>query len=173
MRRITIIAAVLVTACNNQSARLTNTEVENQLLRARLTVLEDRLTRLEDRQPINYAFLKTNSKNWVWLANGGYTLRVGLEKTTKAGNGSRVSLTVQNPLSVHLRGCTARLLWGETNSQGNPVEASKHQKEFDLPNGFDSGTYSFPEFDLGDIPPDKLGFVTVQSIDCERTQATS
>ena len=168
MRKIILLAA-LVGGCNNQSDKQIATDVDIQMLRSRITILDDRVTRLEHRQPSDYAFFSSSTKGWTWLTNGNYAVRVGLGKRAKEGNGSRQSFSFQNPLAVHLRDCTVTLTWGETDKAGTIVEGTKHQHEFELPEGIKSGDYAFPSFDLADIPPDKLGFVTVNSIDCEKT----
>jgi len=139
------------------------------ILRSRVDALENRLTRLEHRQPQEYAFLKPGQENWVWLWNGAYSLRIGLREVKPSGNGSRVELSVQNPLAVALRDCKASILWGQVDDAGSPVEDTKHEKLFDLEAPLIAGAFSWPSFTLSDIPPSKLGFVTVKSIDCART----
>ena len=144
-------------------------DYDQKLLEVRLSIHEDRLNRLEARQPADYAAFRPKDKSWQWVTNQDFPLRVGIDKIAASGNGSKVTVSVGNPLSMALRDCTMSVLWAETDSQGVAIEATKHKESMKLEADLPAGGFAFPSFDLADIPPAKLGLVTVSEIYCLRT----
>ncbi|WP_375284220.1 hypothetical protein [Sphingobium yanoikuyae] len=169
MRAVMLGVLGCLAACND-GGKGGSENVDIGIMKSRIEILEGRVSRLESRQPADYAFLKPGDKNWTWISNGAYSLRVGISNVAESGSGSKVRLDIQNPLAISLQDCEIDLLWGETDTAGTPVESSKHKKFFDIPGGLPAGDYAFPEFVLDDVPPKKLGFVTIRSIECRRTK---
>ena len=136
------------------------------LLRNRVEALETRLLAVQYRQPADYVSFKPSEKNWQWLTSQGFPLRVGIRGTKASGNGSEVSFDIGNPLAMDLGTCTIKLIWAETDSQGIAVAGTRHEDVREIEGWIPAGGYAAPDFTLEDIPPPKLGLVTVSDLNC-------
>lgn len=168
MRGIVLAAALVLAGCKPAPAD-EGTKADLALLRSKVDFLEGRLTRLEHRLPEDYATMKPGDKNWQWVDSGHLTYRIGINKVVPEGNGSKVTLTLLNAMSVNLRDCSISITWGETDKSGYLVDATKHSAKMEIDGNLPAGDFAFPSFTLPDIPPAKLGLVTAQDLDCQRT----
>lgn len=111
MRAVMLGVLGCLAACND-GGKGGSENVDIGIMKSRIEILEGRVSRLENRQPADYAFLKPGDKNWTWISNGAYSLRVGISNVAESGSGSKVRLDIQNPLAISLQDCEIDLLWG-------------------------------------------------------------
>lgn len=140
------------------------------MLRSEVDALQIRVQRLEYSQPADYLAFKPTEKSWRWLTSQDYPVRMGIHDLAAAGNGSKVSFDIGNPLAMSLGSCTIRLIWFETDSQGNAVTNTRHEDVRKIDGWIPAGGYATPNFSLEDIPPAKLGKVTVSDLLCLQTR---
>ena len=131
--------------------------------------LKSRVAELEKVQLAGIVYLKTSDKEWQWLHGDFGAIRVGLGDIAKSGNGSKIDLVIQNPLAATLRECSVDIGWYSTDASGAAKSETAHTKNFDIRENLTGGQFVVPSFDLADLPPDRLGGVSVGNLNCTHT----
>lgn len=135
----------------------------------RIKALEDRLDAMERQAPSSSVEFKPGVKKWQWLDNGLYIVRIDIDDMKPKGNGTEISYTIQNSLAVPLRHCKISIAWSSTDASGAVIASTAHGEERDIEEGLEVGRYTPVKMLLQDLPPDKIGKITLSSLACTRT----
>lgn len=167
-RLIALFAALAITACRQDNST-PPIAVATSSTEARLAELEKSVADLRATSNIRIAYLKPGSPGWVLIdTTGSMPLRVGLDEIKSHANGSEVTVQLGNPSSVSLRECTLQVGWGETKPDGSTIAETWHSAAIRLAETLPAGDFAAPKIQLPDIPPERLGAVTVGNVECLR-----
>lgn len=168
-----LLAALAISACRQETSSppiaVTTTSTE-----ARLAELEKNVADLRTTSITRIAYLKPGAPGWVLIhTTGNMPLRVGLDEIKAHSNGTEVVMQLGNPSSVNLRECTLQIGWGETKPDGSTIADTWHNTSIHLAESLPAGDFATPKIRLSDIPPEKLGAVTIGNVECLRWQNAS
>lgn len=170
MRWGALLCIIAVAGCSNSSDdALSDAQADLVIANTKIDALINRVDRLEKQAPSDYASFNPTDGGWSWLWTGDFAIRIGIESVARSGNGSKVKLAILNPLAANLMGCSIRADWGETDSSGTMVQDTAHNETFTLKEIISAGDFVFPEVNLSDIPPARLGKVTLSEFRCSRS----
>lgn len=159
VRAAGLTALLLLSACGDESGN----DLQKEALEQQIHALQTRIEALEGRtRP--YATLKPSDKTFTWLDAGPNQVAVSLSGIEAQGNGSRVNVVITNPNDIGQRDCSSTITWGETAADG----ANQPGQTRKMPLGESLVGVALVKLDLSDIPPDRLGYITLSSIECQR-----
>ena len=165
-----LLAALAITACRQESSA-PPIAVATSSTEARLAELEKSVAELRTTSITRIAYLKPGSPGWVLIdTTGSMPLRVGLDEIKAHANGSEVAVQIGNPSSISLRECTLQVGWRETKPDGSTIADTWHNTSIHLATPLPAGDFATHKMQLPDIPPEKLGAVTIGNIECLRWQ---
>jgi hypothetical protein len=132
--------------------------------------LEDGLNAMRPQAQEGYsATFKPGDKKWQWLNNGLYIVRIDLDDMKPKGNGTELNYTILNTISVPLRNCKISVAWSSTDSSGAVIPTTAHGEQRDIDDTLEVGRFTPAKMILQDLPPDKIGSVTLSGLECTHT----
>lgn len=165
MKQLGIFALMILAGCDSQANPATSQDLF--ALKLQVDSLSRQLNAVQSSQAADYvSFSPGQNDGWSWVSTGPYALRASLKEVTPQGNGSKLRLVIGNPLATQFSECSVNIMWAETDASGVVIPSSRHDKIFDL-EPVASG-FTFHNAAVADIPPEKLGRVTLSRLRCSR-----
>lgn len=168
VRTTAVVACLLLAACQKPAQAIKEERADALIEQIKADAINNRLTRLENNAIPDYAAMRPGKTGWQWVNSRGLQIRVDIDKVAASGNGSKVDLAVLNPMSVGLADCSVSVFWVETDAAGVGIPNTRHHDVMRLKETLPPGDFAFPSLILEDIPPAKLGIVTVEDLMCLR-----
>lgn len=166
-----VAGALLLVGCDNPNSSAVDsdeTKAELALLRSQLGTLRSQVDRQGDRLVPDEAYMKPGERGFSWMQTGPMIFRIALIEIKPSGNGSSVEFAVGNLMAMGVRDCIMSASWGSTDASGQAVPSTQHSADFNLGESIPAGDFAYPNVTLADLPPAKLGYVTVTRIRCLR-----
>lgn len=111
------------------------------------------------------AYLTPGSQGFSAIKSNLGILTISMENVVAYANGSRITLSVGNPMAASLEGMKAKVEWGKVDNANIAIDASVRSKNVQFAESFRSGSWTKTDVILEGILPADLGFVRVRNIE--------
>ncbi len=145
--------ALALTVADSQTLHSEVEDIRNAVGQLEFQVMSERV-----------ATLRPNSDGYTIIRTSLGYITVDLASISPNANGTSVVLKFGNPLASDLRDVEMWLRYGETDSQGNPVEGGGKSKHVKLEKVLRGGRFTTVRVGLDDIKPDRLGFISIGNL---------
>ena len=111
------------------------------------------------------AYLTPGSQGFSVIKSNLEILTISMENVVAYANGSRITLSVGNPMAASLEGMKAEVEWGKVDNANVAINASTKSKVVQFAESFRPGSWTKTDVILEGILPTDLGFVRVRNIE--------
>lgn len=161
--------ALFLSGCDIPSARTPLSDSRVDALIARIDALEKTSNQsvLRDllRNMEAVAYLTPGSQGFSAIKSNLGILTISIENVVAYANGSRVTLSIGNPMAASLEGVKAKIEWGKVDKADLEISDTVRSKDVEFVESFRPGSWTKTEVILEGVPPADLGFVRVRNIE--------
>ena len=171
IRFIAVISlALFASGCDSPSAQTPVSDSRVDALVARIDALEKANNQLVLRDLLRndveaVAYLTPGSQGFSAIKSNLGVLTISIENVIAYANGSRVTLSIGNPMAASLGRVKAKIEWGKVGDGDLEISDTVRSKDVQFVESFRPGSWTKTDVILDGVPPADLGFVRVRNIE--------